>query len=909
MKNTEYAITAWSGGPYSLRGNKLGVLAAALLVIAALLLSTTAPAWAEANSTVVRSTLKNGLRVVIVQNRLAPVVTTEINYLVGSNEAPEGFPGMAHAQEHMMFRGSPGLSAAQLSTLIAAMGGNFDADTQQVVTQYFFTVPAEDLDIALNIEAIRMKGVLDSQKLWKQERGAIEQEVAQNLSNPEYLFYTRLLGKIFAGTPYAQDALGTRRSFNRTTGAMLKKFYDSWYAPNNAILVIVGDVDPDRSLELVRKLFGDIPGRPLPPRPEVNLQPLKPDSFTIETNLSYGLSVVAYRLPGFDSPDFAAGQILVDVLGSQRGNLYGLVPEGKALAANFSWSPLPKAALGYAMAAFPRGGDGSALVETIKSIVADYVKNGVPADLVEAAKRREIAEMEFQKNSVSGLADVWSQALAVEGRTSPEDDINAMKKVTVDDVNRVAGKYLVNDTVITAVLLPRASGKPIPTKGLRGKESFSVKNVKPVKLPAWAKKTVRTPALPAVNINPADIRLPNGLRLIVKRETISPTISIYGQVKCNPDLQIPKGKEGVDQVLNALFSYGTTTLDRIAFQTAVDDIGADISVGATFSLKVLSEHFDRGAQLLADNLLHPALPESAFTIVRQETSGALAGLLQSPDYLAKRALIAALYPQGDPSLRQATPATVGPLTLADVKDYYHKTFRPDLTTVVVIGNVTPEQAKAVIGKYFGDWTASGPKPETDLPPVPLNKPSSSVVPDSSRVQDAVVLAETLGLTRAHPDYYALQVGNHVLSGAFYATRLYRDLREQAGLVYAVESFLDVRKTRALFGVFYASDPPDVSKARVMVEQELRNLQTTPLSDYELQRTKALLLRQIPLGESSTDNIAVKLLALAHEDLPLDEPVRAAQRYLEMTALQVKAAFARWIRPDSLVQITQGPGPK
>ena len=135
--------------------------------------STASAASKEENSgeEVLRATLDNGLRVVIVRNTLAPVITTIVNYLVGSDEAPEGFPGMAHAQEHMMFRGSPGLSANQLADIIAAMGGMFNADTQQAVTQYFLTAPAEDLGVALNIEAIRMRGVLDSEKLWEQERG------------------------------------------------------------------------------------------------------------------------------------------------------------------------------------------------------------------------------------------------------------------------------------------------------------------------------------------------------------------------------------------------------------------------------------------------------------------------------------------------------------------------------------------------------------------------------------------------------------------------------------------------------------------------------------------------------------------------------------------------------------------
>ena len=245
----------------------------------------------------------------------------------------------------------------------------------------------------------------------------------------------------------------------------------------------------------------------------------------------------------------------------------------------------------------------------------------------------------------------------------------------------------------------------------------------------------------------------------------------------------------------------------------------------------------------------------------------------------------------------------------DVRAYYKSVFRPDLTTIVVIGQVTPERARAVVENCFSSWRAKGKKPQTDLRPVPLNRPSIALVPDSSRVQDQVTLAQTMRINRSHPDYYTLQLGNHVLSGAFYATRLYRDLREKAGLVYHVESFIEAGKRRSLFGVSYACDPPNVAKAASMVEHNLREMQTTNVTAHELRQAKILLLRQIPLSEASMDDVAQGLLSRSIQGLPLDEPIHAAKHYRETTAEQVRNAFAKWIRPSGFVQVTMGPNPE
>jgi zinc protease len=858
---------------------------------------------------VLRTTLTNGLQVIIVRNTLAPVVTTMVNYRVGSDEAPAGFPGTAHATEHMMFRGSPGLSADQLAAISAAFGGDDNADTQQAVTQYFFTTPAENLETALHVEATRMKDLLPDESLWTKERGAIEQEVAADLSNPEYVFYEQLLAATFKGTPYEHSPLGTRPSFDKTTDADLRNFHNAWYAPNNAVLIVVGNVEPEEVLAQVKKVFGEIPAKQLPARPEFNFQPVKSDLLKLDTDLPYGMTAITFRFPGSDNPDFAAAQILSDVLSSQRGKLYGLVPQGNALFAGFSYDTLQKSGLGYAIAGFPAGGDSTNLLDETKEILLAEITNGVTADLVEAAKRREIISAELQKNSIDGLASAWSAAVAIENRNSPDDDIHLFRAVTVDDVNRVAKKYLDFDHAISAILTPRPSDKPLSGKSFGGGESLVSSASADVKLPDWAEKITEQLPVPSSSLNPFVTNLANGIKLIVQPETVSDSVSVYGRVKNNAKVQMPAGKDGVNEALDKLFSYGTKSLDRLAFQKALDDIGANESAGADFSLQVLPENFERGVQLLADNELSPTLPEDDFKIIQTQLAASVAGELKSPNHIAEHALTTALFPQGDPARRQTTPDSVSALTIDDVKNYYTNAFRPDLATIVVIGKISPDKAAAVVEKYFGDWETSGEKPNTLFPPAPTNSVSVTHVPDASRVQDKITLAETLQLTRTNKDYYALQLGNHVLGGGFYATRLYRDLREKNGLVYFVDSSFTVGLTRGVYQVAYACDPPNVSKARDVIVRDVTDMQTKKVSAQELHQAKLMLLRDIPLGESSVDYIANGWLTYSGLDLPLDERVRAGKIYTKLDASDVKNAFAKWLRADDLVQVTQGPVPQ
>ena len=641
-----------------------------------------------------------------------------------------------------------------------------------------------------------------------------------------------------------------------------------------------------------------------------NLTPVKSETFTLDSNLPYVLAFIAYRLPGTSSADYAATRVLSDVLASQRANLYGLVPAGKALAAEFGLEETyPLASVGYALTALPADADATASITDMKKIVADYAAHGVPAELVDAAKHAEIASAEFERNSIPGLASLWSEALAAEGRNSPDEDVAAIRSVKLADVNRVAKQYLGEQNSVIGILKPVPSGGPVAAKGFGGDEKLTSAPTKPVTLPSWAADRLAAIEIPKAESTASDMKLPNGLRLIVQTVKTSPTITVLGNVRHEPDLETPQGKDGAADVLGELFSYGTRTLDRLAFQKALDDIAANETAGFDFSVRVLKNDFSRGVELLADNELNPALPAEAFQVVKQQTEEFVKGNLQSPAYRARRAVAEGLLPAGDPGLREVTPKTLEAVTLDDLKQYHAKTIRPDLTTIVVIGDVSQEEARSVIEKWFGSWKTADPQPNVVLPSVPPNKVSAVSVPDPSELQDNVTLAQEVELNRYNPDYYALDLGNHVLGGGFYATRLYHDLRQVTGYVYNVDVRFGANRSRATYSVVYGCDPKNSSKAAALVARDLVDMQTTPVTPAELQQAKALLLRQIPLRESSEDAVAGGLLARAQMDLPLDEPIRAARRYFDLSADEIREAFRKWLRPDGFIQVVRGPVPQ
>ena len=876
------------------------------VVFAAFVLPAAVAAQAAPRVEVTRATLPNGLRIVVLRDRLAPVVTTWLNVDAGSND--EAFDGLAHAQEHMFYRGSRTLGGPEADQIAGFTGDEDNADTQSEITQYFHLVPAADLDLALHLDASRFAGILDAPRDWLEERGAIEQEVTRNNSDASYRLGVKILHHVMAGTHYANDGLGTLESFGKQIGSpQLRAFYGTWYHPNNALYVIAGDIDPQVAIASVRRSFGAMPAAKLPAHVVGKLTPLAPATFTDTSDQSTIEAEVAYRYPGFDDPAFAAAVVLGDVLNSQRGDLFGLVAAGRAQSVEADVSTWPKAGMLQLISRVAIGTKPRAAIADLNALVARYRARGVPASLVEAAKRREIVRVQTAAANVETLAQTWSQTLAVEHRT-PADDVAAIVRVTPAAVDAVVRAYLVPATATVAYAIPKSGGASDTVAVAASDTNAKKTTTAAVHLPIWATNALHHLALPKRTIAPTTFVLSNGLHVVVQPEHASPYVAVNGTIAHDAGLEEPADKTGVQSVVEALLPYGTTHYSRVAYQGELDAISATAVHGFTFTLGVPSANFARGMTLLADAELYPAFDAASFAIVKNARSADLAGDATNPDHLALVATANGLYPEDDPARRFATADGVKALSLADIKSAYARAFRPDLATISIVGDVSVARAKAIAERTFGGWRAAGARPDVVPHPVADNGAREEVVAATGRVQDTVILTQALALGIHDPDIAQLQIANTMLSGDF-SSVLIRDMRVTTGYVYSVGSALASGLLRSTFVVRYGCAPENFAKAQAVLERDLRRVASARPDGERLLRAKSRLLSDVALQTQSYDGLAARLTTNVGNGFPADRDFALARAELAATPDSVRTAVARWIRPSGFVRVIEGPAPR
>ncbi|HTW84983.1 MAG TPA: pitrilysin family protein [Candidatus Sulfotelmatobacter sp.] len=857
-------------------------------------------------------TLDNGLRVVVVEDHAAPVAEVEVWYRFGSADETPGKTGLAHALEHMMFRGTTTLSAGALDEWTAGLGASINAQTTTESTHFEMQVPADRLEPALRIEADRMQHLALDPEAWDKERGAVLQEAAQDRSNPYFTLHERMLAKMYPNSPLGQTSLGAKADVERATVADLRAYYEQWYAPNDATLVVAGDVDPATVFAQAQQWFGPIPTRPLP-APRFS-RPTPAHDVVEQESADVPFTVVdlAYAIPPPTGPTH--GDALRAIIGGvalagNQGQLKSALFESRLTLGYFVQPALDRDIASIHLIAVVAPGHTADEVRSIMtSTLHDLTARGLPADDVDAAKRAALAQLVYARDSIASLASTFGGSYAFPQDPTPAQDAQTIAGITRAEINGMMRGIFAEPNAV-GIIEPTTTDlsklkAPTAFEAGRNEEFGGRVPDGPIVEPDWLRADAARPLTLHSTVAPIRTSLPNGLQLLIQRVPGNSTVFISGAMRRSPAFD-PPGKTGTGLLASALLNAGSQHYQYDGLQRVGKRLGATLSYGSTFSAHGYARDLPALLNALADDVRNPLLPADRFALLKAQMSTSLSRQILDPTYRARRAFLQALYPTGDPELREMNVASLDAITIDDVRTYAKTYDRPDLTTLVVVGDVDPAAARTAVERAFGGWKADGPTPSATLKALPLPAPQEKYI-ENGDAQDVTVELGQPAPKRGDPDADAFLIADSLLDDQSFESRLFQEIRQKRGLVYTVGTHYRFDGDRGTWTATFRAVPSKVDAADALILDQVKRLETEPVDVDELHRCETRQVAREILAEQATRNIAGDLLAMGLENLPTNYQETLAARYGAVTPADVQRAAREYFHPDHWVEVRTGP---
>ncbi len=855
---------------------------------------------------VYQTRLPNGLQVIVVENHSAPVVHTSVWYRFGSLYELPGKTGLAHALEHMMFRGTSEISAGGLDDIVARLGAQMNGQTDYDYTNFLFDMPADRVGIALQIEADRMQHLSLLASGWAVERRAVLNEIDGDESSPFFNLLSRVRAAAYPDSPSGRTPMGRRADVANATVADLRAYYDRWYAPNNAALVVAGDVEHAAVFALARRDFGSIHKRQLPAHAFVHPKAATGKVVDAEFPFPFEVLDLAYAVPGDTEPGEPAISTLSSLIPNQRGPFYhALVESNVALAVEANADTQLRGGLMHVFIVLNPGHTGVQAQQIFQSTMDRELKDGFDPDLAAAAKRATLAERAYDADSIGGYGDLVGYTYGIV-RERDRDEDRRLASLTPQDLLRAARTYLAKPNVVghlTPNDKPSASSSQKSTAAAEDNFSGRVPNG-PIVEPADIRAQLRKPTTARSKLAPVAFTLPNGLRIIVQRKVDRPTVYVGGSIASSPAF-VPPGKEGLVRLASSLAGFGSEHYDFTQLRKIADDIGASIDVGQQFDAHGFAQDFETMLSLLADGEEHPTFPDRWLSLQRSQIANSIASEESISGRMVDRVYLQRLLPADDPALRYPSQESVSSITRDDLIEYTNRYWRPDLTTIAIVGDVTPERALRAVEAAFGSWRSQGPTPSVAQPQLPPAHPGHAYV--STDANQVFIQLGQPAVARSSRDFDAFNLLSEILGGSgYFESRLWQELRQKRGLVYSVDSVVKSDKDRGDLEVQLEASPQNVAAAIAIVRQQLELLRTQPVSADELAEAKVRLFSQALLNEGSAGGQLDELLAIAQNHLPLNYYGTLSGRYAGITPADVQRVAKEYLQPDRLIQVFAGP---
>jgi len=525
--------------------------------------------------------LPNGMRILVVEDHLAPVVQTAVYYGFGAYDETPGKTGLAHALEHMMFRGTPSLSGDGLIDAMGQLGATVNATTFADYTRYFFVIPSEKLDLALHVEADRMQNLALRAADWQLERGAVLTEIIGKSGTPGGQLRKAILEAAYGKeSRYALDAGGVVTDVQAATVDDLRAYYERWYAPNNATLVVTGDVHPSAVFAAARKYFGSIPRKAVPahdqPPPVLHMG----QSVSIHGDFAFGNVTVAYPFVGdVGGIETDAASLLPSIINNIRSPFYrAIVQGGYAFGVSaYADTTLHNGLLYITMTPKPPHTPEDTMAAFEKTM-AQFISDGPSAELIAAAKAEAATSDTFARDSIPGLGYLEGYVVGYEMHDDPMRDTRAIARVAPSEVAAAAKRYLNAPAVVGTIVADgtqRTSATP-PPRQINDDFSSRESTGQIVQAP-WVQSAISGKLVATNRTRPFEFHLPNGIRVFAQRLSLNPTVYVSGSIRGSSKFD-PDGKEGTGAITTTLMGFGSAKYDFNARNKLQDELSASISI-------------------------------------------------------------------------------------------------------------------------------------------------------------------------------------------------------------------------------------------------------------------------------------------------------------------------------------------
>jgi predicted Zn-dependent peptidase len=886
-------------------------------------------------------TLANGLRVIVSTDRKAPVVAVSVWYDVGSKHEPRGKTGFAHLFEHLMFNGSENSPGDFFEPLQQIGATDFNGTTWFDRTNYFETVPTPALERALFLESDRMGHLLGAvtQDKLDNQRGVVQNEKRQGDNQPYGLVeYAQIKALIPAGHPYGHSTIGSMADLDAASLEDVKTWFRTHYGPNNAVLVLAGDIDVATAKPLVEKYFGDIPRGPqqagvTAPVPTLAKRIDEVMKDRVATTRLYRNWVV----PGLDSPDAVPLDVAASVLGGLSSSRLDneLVRKDKvAVRVSAELQQFAQLSFFEVTVDVKPGVDAAMVGQKLDALIADYIKIGPSADEVQRAVTREAAGRIARIESVGGFGGkavtLAEGALYVRDPGFYKKQLAAYAAVTPAEVKAAMAKWLTRPVYALSVVPgPRDAyeeakgreGGTFAPSYYRAPAAGEKPMAPPSKLPLAAVDRSKLPEVGQIpDLDFPDVsraKLSNGIEIVYAQRTAVPITQMVMSFDAGIAAD-PSNKLGVQALTLALLDEGTTTKNSIQLAEAQERLGASISTGAsldrtTVSLFALSANLKPSVELLADIVRNPAFAPAEVERLRGEQLARIASEMTQPGGLAARTLAPVLFGQGHPYGKPTTgsgdPAVVKTLTRDDLIAFQRAWLRPDKATIFVVSDRPLAEIRAVLDQSFGQWQGSGaPGTKNFAQAVPAAQPRIILIdrPDSpqSLIQGGVVTS-----LKGTQELLPVIAANDVLGGNF-LSRLNMDLRETKGWSYGVRGGFN----RLLEGVPYVISAPvqaDKTGAALAAlrDDTVQFLSTKGITPEETERTINGSVRELAGSFETAADVLGGMQTNVLYKRPDNYYDTIADRYRALTGAQMDQAIRAAIDPSKFVWVVVGDAAK